>query len=175
MNVQHILSKALEDYDRTVPVIKYLIDTCLQPEVIRDQSGNNRTVFIFKSKTTKEIILETEVETFAIYANAHKVWSWAWAIPGFNLVENSLSRDILVHALSMEPQLAYIKAIITTSRGRITNPTQLDINLALGTCLIKNTYIYPFIYEIEKGQGVCYYNVLINTTALKEIGNKIDI
>jgi hypothetical protein len=168
MDVQHILSKALEDYDRHASAIRFLLETCSEPEVIRDDSGNNRSKFIFRDRATGDLVLETEIETFAIYSAKYKVWSWAWSHPGLNLVENSLARDILIHALGMEPQLSYIKAIITTSRGKITNPVQLDINLSIGACLIKNYYIFPYIYTIEKDHEICYYTVLLDTDPLKK-------
>lgn len=173
MDVQHIISKALIDYDTVQPVIKYLLDNCVVPPTAdRASDGSRRTKFTFNDKVTGDVVLETEIETFAIYYDKYKVWSWAWSHPGLYLVENSLARDILIHALSLEVDLSYIKSILTTSRGQLKDPIQIDINLAIGASFTKQPFIYPYKYQIEDSYLI-YYTVLLNRPVLDKMAKKL--
>ena len=76
-----------------------------------------------------------------------KVWSWAWSQPGLTNSENYLAKEILLYALKLGSDLSYIKSILTTSRGVIKDITQIDINLAIGSSIIKQPYIYPYVFH----------------------------
>jgi hypothetical protein len=171
MNVQDIISKALIHYDGGQPIIRYLKKNTYYGG-IKSNSENQRTIFTFTDKITEKVILETEVEILAIYYDKLKVWSWAWSQPGLTNSENYLAKEILLYALKLESDLSYIKSILTTSRGVIKDSTQIDINLAIGSSVIKQPYIYPIVFPIENN-NLIYYFILLNKKDLDELANGI--
>lgn len=173
MNVPDIISKALVQYDSCQPVIRYLLKhTTL--EGTKSPNDLKRTIFKFTDKKTGEMVLETEVENFAIYYDKHRVWSWAWSHVALNNAENYLAKELVTYAFTLGTELSYIKSILLTSRGTMQDLTQIDINLAIGSHLIKNSYIYPYIYNIEN-HNLYYYFVLLNRTRLDEIARELQL
>lgn len=171
MNVQDIISKALIQYDSGQPVVRYLKKNTYYGG-IKTNNDYQRTIFTFTDKKTEKIILETEVEILAIYYDKLRVWSWAWSQPGLTNSENYLAKEILLYALKLGSDLSYIKSILTTSRGVIKDPTQNDINLAIGSSIIKQPYIYPFVFPVENNNLV-YYFILLNKEELDKLNDSI--
>lgn len=171
MNVPDIISKALIEYDMAKPVIRYLIKYTYL-EGFKTTNDWQRSKFKFIDKQTEEVIIDTEIEILAVYYDKFKVYSWAWSQTGLTNSENYLAKEILLYALKLESDLSYIKSILTTSRGVIKDVTQVDINLAIGSSIIKQPYIYPFVYQIENNNLV-YYFILLNKTELDKLSEKI--
>lgn len=171
MNVQHIISEALISYDSAKPVIRYLQEYAYF-EGIKSGSDTERTKFKFIDKETNEVLVDTEVETLAIFYDKLNVWSWAWSQTGLTNAENYLSKETLLYALKLGSDLSYLKSILTTSRGVIKDITQIDINLAIGSSIIKQPYIYPFIYKIDNNHLI-YYLILLNKESLDKLKDKI--
>ncbi len=172
MNVQDIIGKALIQYDTVQPTIRFLKKNTYYGG---EKTDNNwkRTIFTFTDKKTEKIILETEVELLAIYYDKYNIWSWAWAQADLLESENYLAKEILIYALKLGTELSYIKSILTTSRGVIKDVTQVDINLAIASSIIKQPYIYPFVYSIEN-YNLVYYFVLLNKIGLDELTSEIN-
>lgn len=171
MTVQHIINQSLIQYDEAKPVINYLLNkTYVQSTRFGDDF--HRTIFKFMDKETDEVLLETEVETMSVYYDKLKVWSWSWSQVGLTNAENYLSKEILLYALKLESDLSYIKSILTTSRGVIGDLMQIDINLAIGSNIIKKPYIFPYVYEIN-GFHLIYYFILLDVDKLDEIKETI--
>lgn len=171
MNVQDIIGNALVQYDSAQPLIRYLKKYTYYGGV-KTNNDYQRTIFTFTDKKTEEIIIETEVEVLAIYYDKHRVWSWAWSQTGLTNAENYMAKEILLYALKLGSELSYIKSLLTTSRGVIKDLTQLDINLAIGASIIKQPYIYPFVFPIENSYLV-YYFILLNKDDLDKLNEKI--
>lgn len=171
MNVQHIISEALIEYDTAKPVIRYLQKNA-RFEGETSESDTTRTKFKFIDKMTNDVIVDTEVEILAIFYDKLNVWSWAWSQTGLRNAENYLSKEILLYALKLDPDLSYLKSLLTTSRGIIKDLTQIDINLALGSSIIKQPYIYPYIHRIEDN-NLIYYIILLNKNVLNKLKTKI--
>lgn len=171
MNVKHIISESLSEYDAASPIIRYLLNQTYI-EGNKTTTDFQRTKFKFIHNDTKEVILDTEVETLAVFYDKLNVWSWAWSQTGLTNAENYLAKEILLYALNLGSELSYIKSILTTSRGVIKDLTQLDINLAIGASIIKHPYIYPFIYSIQNN-NLIYYFILLNKEQLDVLNKKL--
>jgi len=166
MSVQNIISQALENYDKSIAVINYLLnETFLK---IDKNDSQQRTVFKFYNKKTKNLLFESEVEIIAIYYDKLHIWSWAWSQTGLKNAENFLSKEILLYSLKLEDDMSYIKNLLCSSRGIINDITQIDINLAIGSDIIKKHYIYPLIHNIDNS-NLIYYYILINTDKLNKL------
>lgn len=169
MNVQDIISNALIEYDSVKPVINILKKAYI--EGVKTTNDWQRTKFKFIDNDTGETIVDTEVEILAVYYDKLKVWSWAWSHIGLTNAENYLAKEILLYALKIGSELSYIKSILTTSRGVVKDTTQIDINLAISSSIIKQPYIYPYIYPIENNHLI-YYFILLNKTDLDKLNEK---
>ena len=171
MNIQDIIANALIEYDTAQPVIRYLLQ---RSGTTGEKTDNDlkRSVFKFIDKDTGELILETEVELLAIFYDKLNIWSWAWSQPGLYNAEYYLSKEILMHALKLQSELAYLKSILTTSRGVVKDWTQIDINLALSSSVIKQPYVFPFVYTLGNYNVYNYY-ILLNKEELDKIRDRI--
>lgn len=165
MDVQHILKDALTEYDKTSDVISYLLKNKYKGYAPNNNLDRTTIEFIDENDKT---ILKTEIEILGIYYSKFKIWSWAWAQPGLINSQNYLSKQILLHSLNFEPNLSYIKTILTTSRGIINDPYAIDINIAIASSIIKQPYIYPAISNIGKYQLI-YYLILLNKKDLDQL------
>nr|QZX43054.1 hypothetical protein [Mimivirus sp.] len=172
MSVSDIISNALVEYDSTNDVIQYLLDNCYR-KGYKTNNDSKRTLFKFIDKTTDELILETEVEILGIYYDKLGIWSWSWSQIGLMNSENYLAKEMLYYALKLGSDSSYIKSILTTSRGTVQDDTQIDINLAIASSIIKQPYIYPYIYKIN-GNHLVFYFILLNKTDLEILSKKIE-
>lgn len=173
MNVQSIISNAIVEYDTAQPTIRYLLKNT-HVDGIKGNTETERIKFKFIDNKTKELIVDTEVETLAVYYDKLKIWSWAWSQTGLLNAENYLSKEILIYALKLGSELSYIKSILTKSRGVITDINQIDINLAISSSIIKQPYIYPYVYPIDNNNLV-YYFILLNRESLDALSKKPDL
>lgn len=166
MDVQDIISNALTYYDSAHYTIKYLLKKT-RLDIKKTQNDQVRSVYKFYDLVTNKLILETEVEIMAIYYDKRNIWSWAWGHIGLYNSENYLSKEMLLYSLNRGSELAYIKSIINTSRG-VIDPMQVDINLAIGCSLIKNKYVYPYIYNYDN-YNLIYYIILLDQEKLEKL------
>jgi hypothetical protein len=171
MNVQNIIKDALVEYDTAQPVIKYLLKNTYTTGK-RAKNDFKRSVLKFYNKDTKELVLETEVELLAFFYDKLNIWSWAWAQPGLYNADYYLSKEILIYALSLQSELAYLKSILSTSRGVIKDWTQIDINLALSSSIVKQPYIFPFAQKLNEYNIYNYY-ILLNKEKLDVIRDSL--
>lgn len=171
MSAQDNIKKALIEYDSASSVIKYLLKNTIH--VIEQTSSNyKRSISKFFSRTTNELVLESENEILAIYYSKHQIWCWAWSLVELTDSENFLAKEILLYSLGMDTNLSYIKSLLTTSRGIIDDVSQLDINLAVSSSLIKQPYIFPYYHKIGN-HTLVYYFILLNNTDLDLLKQKI--
>lgn len=170
MSVQHIISEALIEYDSAQPVIQYLKKNTV--EGTHTTSDTERTKFKIIDDNG-EILLETEVELLAIFYDKLNIWSWAWSLTLPTNSENYLAKEMLLYSLKLGSDMAYIKSILTTSRGVIKDTTQIDINLAIGSSIIKQPYIFPFVWT-ESDYKLIYYFILLNKPELEKIKKKLE-
>lgn len=171
MNVEHIVQDALIKYDTAQPVIKYLLEK-LKIDAVKTGDDTHRTTFKFSDRSTGEVLIETEVEILAVFYDKMNIWSWAWSQVGLHNSENYLAKEMLLHALKFGSELSYIKSILTTSRGIVRDLVQIDINLAIGSSIIKQPYIYPYVYTINDNNLV-YYFILLNRSELDKLNKKL--
>ena len=171
MNIQYIVTKALVDYDLAKPIIRYLQKETI-PTGIKTGTDTERSHFKFYKKDTNELILETEFEFLGIFYDKLNVWSWAWSHTGLTNSESYLSKEILKYGLDLGSELSYLKSILTTSRGLIKEKTQLDVHVALGSSIIKQPYIYPFILKVGEYKLI-YYCILLNKEKLNKLNEEL--
>lgn len=170
MDVKYIISKSLQDHDAVTEVIKYLKNKNII-KLIPQKRKNDRDLWTFINVATNEVILETEVEYLGTYNTKLKIWCWAWSIPILSSMDVHLSKEMLLYALKLGPESSYLKTILITSRGEISDLIQLDIHIALASYILKQPYIFPYEVEIENYSLVHYY-IMLNTT---DIGKLFDL
>jgi hypothetical protein len=170
MDVKYIISKSLEDHDRIALLIRYLKDKT-KVRLVPQKRNNNRDLWTFYDVNTNEPILETEVEYLSIYNSKLKIWCWAWSVPLLSSLNINLSKEMLLYALKLGPELSYLKSILITSRGTVVDPIQVDIHLALASYILKQPYVFPYKHPMET--YMVYYYILLNTDGLNELFEKI--
>ena len=165
----NILEQALLVHDTARPIIDYLrVRTWRKTKHSTDGS---RSVISFHDTKTNELIFESEYETYGVYHSGHGVWAWAWAIPGNISANNSLMAKVLNHVISSSTVDYYAKSVLSTSRGLATDITQIDINIALGSYMLKNPYIYPLNESLTDGI-LTHYIILLDVDKINELEEK---
>lgn len=172
MNIQYIIMDALVEYDNAQPTINYLKKNSYYEIEKKIPKDTARNVITFIDNKTKEHILTTEIEIIGIYYASYHIWSWAWAHIGLTNNDTYLSKDILTYALKLDTDMAYLKALLSTSRGEIKSDIQIDINLAICSYIIKQPYIYPIELTVND-KVLIYYYILLNKTDLNHLSKKI--
>ena len=171
MDINYIIFKSLQDYDSTFELMNHLHKNAkLEPK--EKTNSAERDLWTFYDMNTGEVILKTEVEILGIYHNKFKIWCWAWSIPVLSTLDTFLSKEMLLYALKIGPEFAYLKSILTTSRGSIDDPTQVDIHVALASYILKQPYIYEYKQKVEDYVVTRYY-ILLNIEGLNKILKKI--
>lgn len=169
MSAEHIIREALIEYDTVQPVMQYIKKNSIKGAKIGSDTERSRFEIINEKG---EILLNTEVELLAIFYDKFNIWSWAWSLPLSTNAENYLSKEILRYALKLGPDMAYIKSILTTSRGVVKDTTQIDINLAVSSSIIKQPYILPFS-KPTSDSDLIYYFILLNKPELERIAKNL--
>lgn len=167
MNVKNVIFDSLINYDAAKPAIDYLLENT-RDEVITSTSDMKRSVIKFFNKKTDELVLESEFEILGVYYNKYNIWYWGWAMPTNFKSETFISKELLLYAANLDYSFAYIKMLLCTSRSVISDQTQIDINIAVSSDIIKKPYIYPS-YTIEGDLELVYYIILINNEKLDEL------
>lgn len=105
---------------------------------------------IIKMYKGEHLIYAFRFEILGVYANKHKVWTWAWSNPVFKKNSVRISKQILKYGLDLQDDKIFLKAELTTSRFRVTDQTQLDLHVAIASYLSKTPHVYKFIYHPDK-------------------------
>lgn len=166
-----VIADALIKYDTAQEVTNYLIKNAT-PRFEATKSELKRAKIWFDSKTTKEVMLESEIEIIGTYYDKYDIWIWSWAQPQLIKPYAYMTKKALQYALDLEPDKIYLKSILSLSRGVVSHPIQVDINIAICTYLIKQPYVYPISQKIGE-HTVTQYIIMLNKNKLSELGEKI--
>ena len=139
-SLSETVKKALEHWDNQNWNNKNLINN---QDVKFDELNSTITFFI---DDTSKIY---NYELLGYYDNQNGVWIWGWVLSDFNYKDTPQCKYLLDYGLKLEPKSAtieqtMIKGILVNSRIKIEEQTQLDVNLALYSYLIKDRI--KFIY-----------------------------
>jgi hypothetical protein len=139
-SLSETVKKALEHYDNQNWNNKKMVDN---QDVKFDELNSTITFFI---NDTSKIY---NYELLGYYDNQNGVWIWGWVLSDFNYKDTPQCKYLLDYGLKLEPKSAtieqtMIKGILVNSRIKIEEQTQLDVNLALYSYLIKDRI--KFIY-----------------------------
>lgn len=139
-SLSETVKKALEHWDNQNWNNKNLIDN---QYVKFDELNSTITFFI------DDTIKIYNYELLGYYDNQNGVWIWGWVLSDFNYKDTPQCKYLLDYGLKLEPKSAtieqtMIKGILVNSRIKIEEQTQLDVNLALYSYLIKDRI--KFIY-----------------------------
>lgn len=170
MENNQIIAESLLEYDISHPVINHLTKNT-SFVLHKTQSDDKRSSLeVFNIK--KELILETEYEVLGSFYDKYNVFAWSWSQGLTHNSETYLSKQILSYAVNLPYSLAYIKSLLTSSRMVIRDKIQLDIQLALASNIIKQSYILP--HESKIGDfKLTTYIILLNRKALDILSDKI--
>ena len=170
MDSRDIIKYALKKYDETYRVIEYLKNNTKYSNT--HAPTGKRSVLKFYDSETEKLVLTTEYEFYGVYFNKYKLWAWAWALPDSTIPSIYLVKELLIYGVTADKRLYQLKSILTTSKGIINDITQLDINLAVGSYIIKQPYIYPHIKTVENADLINYV-ILLNTEDLDKLDKEL--
>lgn len=142
-NLGQFIKKALNYYDEQK--LKYY--DIIKSDDIKFSEEQNEITINFKSN---ERPLYGEYEVLGYFDNQTRVWIWGWVLTNLNLESTRICKDLLNYGLKLEPssniyEHYFIKTLLVNSRILIEDSTQLDINLAIYSYLMRDRYnfIYP--------------------------------
>jgi hypothetical protein len=151
--VQNALKK-YDDYNEKYSKLLKDIDE-IKFSMHKEEMDHN----IIKMYKKGKLIYALRFEILGVYANKYKVWTWAWSNPIFKKNSVRISKQILKYGLDLNDDKLFLKAELTTSRFRVTDPIQLDLHVAIASYLSKKPHVYKFIYHPDKKLEVANINV----------------
>ena len=139
-SLSETVKKALDHYDNQNWNNRNLVDN---QDVKFDELNSTITFFI------DDVSKIYNYELLGYYDNQNGIWIWGWVLSDFNYKDTPQCKYLLDYGLKLEPKSAtieqtMIKGILVNSRIKIEEQTQLDVNLAIYSYLIKDRI--KFIY-----------------------------
>ena len=144
-SLSQYIKKAIEYYDNQNIKYKNIIET---EEISYKYNINEIT---FKNPNIKYNIFE--FETLGYFDNTSHIWVWGWVLQEFSSDQTKLCRDLLNYGLKLDPNTItdehlFIKPLLINSRILIEEDSQLDINLAIYSYIVRDNF--KFIYPRRK-------------------------
>jgi hypothetical protein len=166
-----IIPKALEYYDKNK--IKYnslfskIKNNKEQIEFIEKKKDTEKNEIIIYDENNKKIA-KAKYELIGVYYSIHQLWVWAWALQKVYKNKIYTSRKLLNYGLDIDSfKYDLLKTQLTTSRFKITNLLQLDINIAISSYLTKIPTIYSHKIYISENNYTTYYMFLFDLQIIK--------
>jgi hypothetical protein len=163
MNINYLgpfIKKALEHYDAQKLKYKELIHT---DDVYISQNIDDGIVF-FPNGKNKETF---DYELLGYMDNNEKIWVWSWVLTNVDPELSLMSRDILKYGIDLDPKSNtlehfMLKSLLVNSRSVIDENTQLDVNLAIFSFILKEKihFIYPRRRLIDKNKYNTFYYLI---------------
>lgn len=160
-SLSNLIKKSLEYYDSKN--LEYL-------EIINSHNVtiNKRTNNIIIYSGEKEVY-SGDFEILGYFDNQSRVWMWGWMLPTLDTDKTIICRYLLDYGLKLEPESNMfehflIKSLLVNSRILIQEDSELDVNIALYSYLVKNKhkFIYPrkvYLDDSKKNYIIVYYLV----------------
>ena len=139
-SLSETVKKAIDHYDNQNWNYRNLIDN---QDVKFDELNSTITFFIDEDNQTYNY------ELLGYYDNQNGIWIWGWVLSDFNYKDTPQCKYLLDYGLKLEPKSAtieqtMIKGILVNSRIKMEEQSQLEVNLAIYSYLIKDRI--KFIY-----------------------------
>lgn len=157
--LNQFIKKAMDYYDNQK--IKYLNEISTQD--VSFDFDTTEITFNFGDNESKTY----DYEMIGYFDNQAKIWIWSWVVTDIKSSESKLSRELLQYGLKLEPgsnslDHFIIKGLLLNSRTIILEQTQLDINLAIYSYLVRDKikFIYPrrrYLDQNKKTYVTFYY------------------
>lgn len=167
MENKELLLNAFNYYDKNYEKNKDIFKNVKY--YIHEHSDNDleHSIMIFYDKDKKELF-KSRYEVLSFYITKAQIWVWGWASPTIRKNKIGLIKKVLNYGLSLEygesivqSYTMLLKTILTTSRLRVDNPIQLDINIALASYISKSHNVLGIsldekIEEVEEYKKIKY-------------------
>ena len=166
-NIKNIIKNSLKYFDKNNKKNEKFIHQVKSMEFEYFESDMKRNKITLFDKDKKALHV-SRYERIGLYINKYGIWTWAWSDPLQKKNATYLSRKLLEYGFNQDE--GAIKTGLITSRSRITNLIQLEINLALASYLTKNSMLFSFVEHISF-DGKKVINKFIPHSIMKDIDN----
>lgn len=138
----NIILNALEYYDKNNEFF-YKFFKLIRFIIITKNTGKRNKIELYDEN--KNLLIATEYEVIGKYYSGASVWVWAWTDPSLSKYQNSVSKQILVYGIELDPSKdILLKLQLITSKIIITNEIQLDVQLAVSSYISKQKLIFKY-------------------------------
>lgn len=141
---QEIIKNSLEYFDynnerfkKIKKKIKYV------SHAIADDSNIECLKLIFFDKNEKELF-QSQIEILGKYYTKSDIWVWGWGLPTLNKYMTTIIRSVFIYGTDINinnSEYIVLKNYLITSRFKISNNVQIEINCAIASYLSKNSFI----------------------------------
>jgi hypothetical protein len=158
-SLNQLVKKALEHYDIQQLNYRETIDT----QDVKFNLETTEITFKFQDDT----IYNAEYEILGYFDNLTNIWIWGWLLTELSVKHTVLCRELLNYGLKLEPgsnseEHSLIKTMLVNSRILLEEFTELEVNLAICSYILKDKikFIFPrkrFIDSSNKKYVTFYY------------------
>jgi hypothetical protein len=158
------ITEALEYYDMNSE--KYVVKNVRYIRYDHSKSDTEHNSIIMYDKNKNEIF-RSRYEVIGIHEQKTNIWAWAWSIP--TLIKNStmIIKKILLYGLDLDIENRILKTELITSRFKVSNNIQLEIQLAIASYLSKIPLIFSVFSYSSTNNNNDYIDLLIDDNQIK--------
>jgi hypothetical protein len=146
MENKELIINALNYYDKNYEHINNIFKNVEYYSFMNSKNDLEHSVIIFYDNKQKKLF-ESRYEVISVFLPKVDIWIWGWAIPIFKKNQSSLIKKVLNYGLDLDQNYTLLKSSLTTSRLKVDNKVQLDINIAIASYISKSKTILGITYD----------------------------
>ncbi|AYV79122.1 MAG: hypothetical protein Faunusvirus3_2 [Faunusvirus sp.] len=170
---KNLISTSLEYYDRNAERYSKIFKKIGRVTYDIKPSDLDKSKIYLYDKSDK-LILSAHFEYLGKYFSSYKLWTYSWSQPEYSKNLTYISRKILEYGLDIDSckgdsLTQHVKTQLITSRIKIEDPLQLDIQIGLASYLSRQDAILPITLRINDNIPVSANNSYVNYHILYNI------
>ena len=152
MENKELIINALNYYDKNYEQTKNIFKNVKYYSFIISKSDLEHSRIIFYD-TNKKKLFESRYEVISVFLPKVDIWIWGWATPRILKNQSGLIKKVLNYGLDLDKNYTSLKLLLTTSRLKVDNMVQLDINTAIASYISKSKTVLGIAYD-EKNEEI---------------------
>ena len=136
------VTNALEYYDTNTEKYKNIFKNIKYIDFMYGENDSHNIINMYDKN--KEKVYSSKYEVIGIHNIEHDIWVWSWSKPTMRRNNSFTTKKLVNYGIDLDPEYAFLKAELITSRFHISSQTQIDIHISLASYLSKNPVIFKY-------------------------------
>jgi hypothetical protein len=178
MENKELIINALNYYDKNCENTNNIFKNVEYYSFVISKNDLEHSVLIFYDNDKKKLF-ESRFEVISVFLPKVDIWVWGWSLPLIRKNQSGLIKKVLNYGLDLDQNHKLLKSSLTTSRLKVDNNIQLDINIAIASYISKSKTVLGISYDehLQKTkEKILPFNVkLLDSTIASTYYSLLDI